>query len=277
LQHAYDLSQALVTDLSGELVHDISLADAAYIVYQAAQQAVAEASGNLVLAQQAVTHFSGLLLDASGRLYDAEQALVVARQALTAAEQALTDAENFLAQERALLGSLVEKRVAVGLACINTIVQKRNLLIAEQNVNIIREDVFNSNTTNVKLQAGGRYITTFPSLCFQDTLEETLLKKKAYMFKNNNNVLSGPIKNTLYFGGTSGTGLTRNKQLSNMARGLLPNGAPGIRLGVQSYQNNSLYSNSNIYNNSGRGIYGRTIIEPSNYNRQSIKILICKK
>jgi hypothetical protein len=262
-EYNYAQAQQHVTDVSGHL--------------HVAQQAVTDASNNLHAAQQAVTAASSNLLDASNNWSQAIIAAQIAEQALTAAEDALTGAENLLAQEQALLGSLVEKRVAVGLACINTIVQKRNLLIAEQNVNIIREDVFNSNTTNVKLQAGGRYITTFPSLCFQDTLEETLLKKKAYMFKNNNNVLSGPIKNTLYFGGTSGTGLTRNKQLSNMARGLLPNGTPGIRLGVQSYQNNSLYSNSNIYNNSGKGIYGRTIIEPSNYNRQSIKILICKK
>ena len=276
-EYNYAQAQGAVTDASNNLHGAQGAVTDASNNLHAAQGAITDASNNLHAAQQAVIAASDHLLDASGRLHDARDALAAAEQALKAAEDALTDAENFLAQERALLGSLVEKRVAVGLACINTIVQKRNLLIAEQNVNIIREDVFNSNTTNVKLQAGGRYITTFPSLCFQDTLEETLLKKKAYMFKNNNNVLSGPIKNTLYFGGTSGTGLTRNKQLSNMARGLLPNGAPGIRLGVQSYQNNSLYSNSNIYNNSGRGIYGRTIIEPSNYNRQSIKILICKK
>jgi len=160
---------------------------------------------------------------------------------------------------------------------------QRNLLIAQQNVNPCRNNLLNDttgrnnlsngdNATDDKLHAGGRYTTAFPSSCQTNTFEETLLKKKAYMFKNkNNNVLSGPIQNTLYFGGTSGTGLTRNKQLSNMAKGLMPNGTKGLRLGVQSYQNNSLYSNSNIYNNSEKGVYGPTIIEPS------IKILICIK
>lgn len=90
-------------------------------------------------------------------------------------------------------------------------------------------------------------------------LNDILLSKKAYMFTNNNsnNVISGPIINfskqgissSIQFGSASGSALTKNKQLSNIGKGLLPNGAPGIRFGVQKFFGVELYSNSNIYEN----------------------------
>jgi hypothetical protein len=90
-------------------------------------------------------------------------------------------------------------------------------------------------------------------------LNDILLSKKAYMFTNNNssNVISGPIINfskegissSIQFGSASGSALTKKKQLSNIGKGLLPNGAPGIRFGVQKFFGVQLYSNSNIYEN----------------------------
>ena len=95
--------------------------------------------------------------------------------------------------------------------------------------------------------------------CYICLLYNKLLKKKGYMFTNSNNknVISGPIKwrsengiiTVLQFGGTSGSGLTKNQQLSNVGKGLTPDGKPAKKFGVQSYDGIRLYSNSNIYSN----------------------------
>lgn len=198
------------------------------------------------------------------------------------------------------------------------IINRRNVIIAYNNFNlqrkfsnIYRADLFTVDSDNSKRQAGGKFITVFPSYCqncngfskinnpnYPDcnnniTLEENLLNKKAYMFRNrSNNVLSGPIINytdkgiqsAALFGGNTGTGLTRNQQLANMGRGFLPNGRKGLRFGVQSLQGISLYSNSNIYNNAPKGFYGRTVTKPSPFNDRRfinrnipVKISICQK
>ena len=95
------------------------------------------------------------------------------------------------------------------------------------------------------------------SNCFTCKLYQTLLKKKGYIFTNSNNknVVSGPIQwrtkngviTILQFGGTSGGGLTKKQQLSNVGKGLMPDGKPSKKFGVQSYDGIRLYSNSNIY------------------------------
>lgn len=193
------------------------------------------------------------------------------------------------------------------------IISQRNFILAQNNLNLqrstnptFRRDAFIGNTEDNKNHAGARFNKQFPSLCencnqFTDlsnaicttpNLEDTLLYKKAYMFRNrSNNVISGPIinytnsgkKSAVLFGGNTGSGLTRNQQLANMGRGLLPNGRPGLRFGVQSLQGISLYSNSNIYNNNPNGLYGATITKPTNNLSQvsntkyiPVKIPICK-
>jgi len=173
------------------------------------------------------------------------------------------------------------------------IISQRIALIAQNNFYlnstlkyIYRENALANNSNNHKLKAGGSFITVFPSYCencsgfskIKDpkfpkcnndiNLQKNLLNKKSYMFRNrNNNVISGPIINygktnidsAVLFGGNTGSGLTRNQQLANMGRGLLPNGRKGLRFGVQSLQGISLYSNSNIYNNAPKGFYGKTV------------------
>lgn len=196
------------------------------------------------------------------------------------------------------------------------IISQRIALIAQNNAyfnttfkNIYRENALGNNSNNHKLKAGGSFLTVFPSYCencsgfskIKDpkfpkcnndiNLQKTLLDKKSYMFRNrNNNVISGPIINygktsvnsAVLFGGNTGSGLTRNQQLANMGRGLLPNGRKGLRFGVQSLQGISLYSNSNIYNNAPKGFYGRTVSAIgrvdrrfANTNSNSLYIPIC--
>jgi hypothetical protein len=194
------------------------------------------------------------------------------------------------------------------------IITRRNVIIANQNLSLqrnifstFRRDAFTTIITDNINHAGSRFTRVFPSLCnncsqFSDisnaicsepTLATTLLNKKAYMFRNrSNNVISGPIINytntgqqsAVLFGGNTGTGLTRNQQLANMGRGLLPNGRRGLRFGVQSLQGISLYSNSNIYNNNSNGIYGKTIsvsVNPRQTLRgigyKPVKIPICQR
>lgn len=137
----------------------------------------------------------------------------------------------------------------------------------------------NVDTSSLKF-AGGRFSTGFPSKCMNcpinsnidislqertcnninniEKIRELLLNKKGYMFANSNNknVISGPIHwrssnkvvTVLQFGGTSGSGLTKNQQLSNMGKGLTATGKPSRKFGVQSYNGIKLYSNSNIFN-----------------------------
>jgi len=194
------------------------------------------------------------------------------------------------------------------------IITRRNVIIANNNINFQREfyptyrrDAFTAFYTDDKNHAGGRYIRVFPSLCdnctkFSDAsnaicnpepnLAETLLNKKAYMFRNRlNNVISGPIVNytnngqqsAVLFGGNTGSALTRNQQLANIGRGLLPNGRKGLRFGVQSLQGISLYSNSNIYDRNPYGLFGATQVKPANESTKyvnryiPVKIPICQK
>lgn len=140
-----------------------------------------------------------------------------------------------------------------------------------------RESPFTTRTNRISKinHAGSGFIQEFPSKCFQCSdissngcnknkeigLYDILLNKKGYMFTNSNNknVISGPIKyrkgdqekTLIQFGGISGAGLTQNKQLSNLGKGLTTDGNPGRRFAVQKYINGNsmLYSNSNIYNN----------------------------
>lgn len=207
----------------------------------------------------------------------------------------------------------VDKKNVVPIGCGGGgIISQRNFILAQNNLNLqrstnptFRRGVFIGNTEDNKNHAGGRFNKVFPSLCnnciqFSDinndicsepTLANTLLNKKAYMFRNRlNNVMSGPIidytntgqQSSILFGGNTGTGLTRNQQLANMGRGLLPNGRKGLRFGVQSLRGIFLYSNSNIYNNNPNGLYGATITRADykpNGNTIDIpvKIPICKK
>lgn len=194
------------------------------------------------------------------------------------------------------------------------IISQRNFILAQNNFNLqrtinstFRRDAFTQYNHNNKNYAGVRFNTQFPSYCdncnkFSDisnancitpNLENTFLNKKAYIFRNRlGNVISGPIinynntseKSAILFGGNTGSGLTRNQQLSNMGKGRLPNGRPGLRFGVQSLQGISLKSNSNIYNENPNGLYGATIINQVNNisligNSRDIpvKIPICKK
>ncbi len=191
------------------------------------------------------------------------------------------------------------------------IITRRNVILAQQNLElqrntfpIFRRDAFTATTRDNINNAGSQFTRIFPSFCnncsqgsdksnpncSEPTLANTLLNKKAYMFRNRlNNVISGPIINytntgqqsAVLFGGNTGSGLTRNQQLANMGRGLLPNGRKGLRFGVQSLQGISLYSNSNIYNNNPNGTYGQTIsvradLSQKNINRYiPVKIPIC--
>ncbi len=183
------------------------------------------------------------------------------------------------------------------------IINQRNYQIRKQNFNLQREtnntyrpDIFTAAADNTKREAGAKFITTFPSYCQKCsgfsrvsnsneypkcdadiTLEDNLLNKKAYMFKSRlNNVISGPIinytntgvKSAVLFGGNTGIGLTRNQQLSNIGRGLLPNGRKGLKFGVQSLEGISLYSNSNIYNSNPNGVYGATVVRPAPLDRR---------
>jgi hypothetical protein len=117
------------------------------------------------------------------------------------------------------------------------IINQRKLLLAQQNVNIFRENFLNTTTNDYQQQAGGQFITSFPSSCENITFEKALLKKKAYMFKNiDNNALSSDF--------TYGTGLTRNQQLSNMGKGFLPNGQR-LGTGLKSLDISNDSSNSN--------------------------------
>ena len=97
------------------------------------------------------------------------------------------------------------------------IITRRNVIIANQNLELqrntfstFRRDTFTTIITDNKNHAGARLTRVFPSLCnncsqFSDvsnpicsepTLANTLLNKKAYMFRNRlNNVISGPIIN----------------------------------------------------------------------------------
>jgi len=130
-------------------------------------------------------------------------------------------------------------------------------------------------TTNISNNyAGARFSKVFPSSCEGCTFPNNnlscvknpdygtynqLLLKKGYMFQNTkgSNVISGPItynKNgkkefLLQFGGLSGAALTKNKQLSNLGKGLTNDGKPGKRYGVQTFVlgNPMQYSNSNIF------------------------------
>jgi hypothetical protein len=193
------------------------------------------------------------------------------------------------------------------------IISQRNFILAQNNLTLqrstnptFRRDAFVGNIEDNNNHAGARYNRTFPSYCencsrFTDlsnaicvtpNLADTLLYKKSYMFSSRlNNVISGPIinytnsgqKSAVLFGGNTGSGLTRNQQLANMGRGLLPNGRPGLRFGVQSLQGISLYSNSNIYNANPDGLYGATVSKRVGKNTLNVplyvpvKIPICKK
>jgi hypothetical protein len=185
------------------------------------------------------------------------------------------------------------------------IISQRNFILAQNNFNLqrtinstFRRDAFTQYTHDHKNHAGTRFNIQFPSYCdncnkFSDIsnancitpkLENTFLNKKAYMFRNRlGNVISGQ-KSAILFGGNTGSGLTRNQQLSNMGKGLLPNGRPGLRFGVQSLQGISLHSDSNIYNKNPNGLYGATITKQvnntsliNNVRYVPVKIPICKK
>jgi hypothetical protein len=90
-------------------------------------------------------------------------------------------------------------------------------------------------------------------------LYNQLLLKKGYMFQNTkgSNVISGPItynKNgkkefLLQFGDGRTAGLTKNKQLSNLGKGLTNDGKPGKRYGVQTFVSGNpiLFTKSNIF------------------------------
>tara|TARA_R110002073_G_scaffold217513_2_gene377576 strand:- start:40 stop:750 length:711 start_codon:yes stop_codon:yes gene_type:complete len=185
------------------------------------------------------------------------------------------------------------------------IISQRNFILAQNNFNLqrtinstLRRDAFTQYTHDHKNHAGTRFNIQFPSYCdncnkFSDIsnancitpkLENTFLNKKAYMFRNRlGNVISGQ-KSAILFGGNTGSGLTRNQQLSNMGKGLLPNGRPGLRFGVQSLQGISLHSDSNIYNKNPNGLYGATITKQvnntsliNNVRYVPVKIPICKK
>lgn len=177
----------------------------------------------------------------------------------------------------------------ISCSAYNQIIKDRQIVIQEQSNDITelekikirgysREIPFSTRTkSNSKFNhAGATYTREFPSKCFQcddDLVNECkpnnqiglydiLLHKKGYMFTNSNNknVISGPIKyqqgsqekTLLQFGGISGAGLTRNKQLSNLGKGLTPNGNPERHYAVQKYipGNSNIFSNSNIYSNS---------------------------
>jgi hypothetical protein len=194
------------------------------------------------------------------------------------------------------------------------IISQRNFILAQNNFNLqrtinstFRRDAFTQYTQDHKNHAGAQFNIQFPSYCdncnkfsnisnancITPKLENTFLNKKAYMFRNRlGNVISGPIinysdsgqKSAILFGGNTGSGLTRNQQLSNMGKGLLPNGRPGLRFGVQSLQGISLHSDSNIYNKNPNGLYGATITKQvnntsliNNVRYVPVKIPICKK
>lgn len=150
--------------------------------------------------------------------------------------------------------------------------------------------------------AGATFNTTFPSKCFtcvnplsnindcekdpNKGIYDILINKKGYMFQNTKgtNVISGPIeyiKNgnrefLLQFGGKSSASLTLNKQLSNMGKGLTPDGRPGKRYGVQSFSGLPvLTSNSNIYENIQPTLNAPPINTPSIFNVSRPYIPLC--
>lgn len=161
----------------------------------------------------------------------------------------------------------------------------------------------NIDTSTLKF-AGARFNTGFPSKCANcplvnepviltgqrscnkinntKAITEILLNKKGYMFTNSNNknVISGPIKwrspngvvTVLQFGGTSGSGLTKNQQLSNMGKGFTATGKPSRKYGVQSYHGINLYSNTNIYSETNPTIN----VQPNRLNPQIGVIQVCQ-
>tara|TARA_A100001011_G_scaffold398718_1_gene504141 strand:- start:670 stop:1410 length:741 start_codon:yes stop_codon:yes gene_type:complete len=162
--------------------------------------------------------------------------------------------------------------------------------------------------------AGATFNTNFPSKCFtcftlsstlsqgpvvtfgncaQDPnkgIYDILINKKGYMFQNTRgtNVTSGPIeyiKNgnreyLLQFGGKSSASLTVNKQLSNMGKGLTPDGRPGRRFGRQSFVAGIpvLLSKSNIYEDTQPILNAPPIgtLGIFNFNRAYIPLCISK-
>lgn len=139
-------------------------------------------------------------------------------------------------------------------------------------------------------QPGATFTQLFPSKCnycsnngdsstgtcintSESSLYEQLMNKKGYIFsrRNNSNVQSGPITyikngkiNTLLqFGGVSGGGLTQNQQLSNMGKGLTPDGKPAKKYGIQRFDGIKLYSNSNIFSDTTPIVNGE---RPSVFN-----------
>ena len=189
-------------------------------------------------------------------------------------------ADNVL-YNNSIVQSLISETYDINCNVYNNIINQRLTAIARQNMISITD---NNNITRRKFCGGGpgggtTFNVIFPSKCnyclnVQDKITSSdftcirdsnvgiydiLINKKGYMFKNVNgsNVISGPIeyiKNgnreyLLQFGGTSGAGLTLNKQLSNIGKGLTRSGLKSKKYGVQSFGNSvpTLLSRSNIF------------------------------